>query len=98
MKTASACPATDELRQLLDGSLSGERQQECTSHMDSCQGCVSRLEAIAAGGTDISQVVERLHETQPVPNSAYWPAVQALDGRLGALLDELTTFVKARKP
>ncbi len=79
MKTSTGCPHTEELRQLLDGSLSGERQQECTDHMDSCECCQERLESIAIDGTNLSQVVEHLPDSQPVANSAYWPALRALD-------------------
>ena len=50
MKCHNQCPQADELRQLLDGTLSGERQQVCTDHMDSCQGCQSKLEGIATQG------------------------------------------------
>jgi len=60
MKAASICPNADELRQLVDGSLSGERQQECTEHIDSCTGCQAKLEQIATGGTNLSRVVEKL--------------------------------------
>lgn len=78
MKTATPCPNVEELRELVEGSLSGVRQQECTEHMDSCQGCQARLEEIATAGTNLSDIVERLHEAEPVAGSAYWPALKAL--------------------
>jgi serine/threonine protein kinase len=78
MKTGTVCPHTEELQKLLDGSLTGERQQECTDHIDSCTGCQARLESIAVEGTNLSQVVEHLSEVNPVAESAYWPALQAL--------------------
>jgi len=79
MKTKIECPQTEELRELLDGSLSGERQIECTEHMDSCQCCQAKLEEIATGGSNLSQVVEHLNVSEPVANSAYWPALRSLD-------------------
>lgn len=79
MKTTTGCPPTEELGQLLDGSLSGERQQECTDHIDTCSCCQVRLEEIATQGTNLSRVVEHLHEAEPVAASAYWPALQALE-------------------
>ncbi|MDZ4689449.1 MAG: serine/threonine-protein kinase [Planctomycetaceae bacterium] len=79
MATITNCPEPEELRQLLDGSLSGERQQDCTSHMDSCLCCQAKLEAIATDGTNLSQLVEHLDVVEPNATSAYWPAVQALD-------------------
>ncbi len=79
MKSESSCPPADELRQLLDGTLSGERQQICTDHMGVCVGCQSKLEGIATQGTNLSSVVESLHESQLPANSGYWVAAQALE-------------------
>ena len=82
MKTSTGCPDTEDLRQLLDGSLSGERQEEYTRHMDLCACCQSRLEEIATEGTNLSHVVEHLHEAEPTAGSAYWPALHALDASM----------------
>lgn len=79
MKTTTTCPATEELRHLLDGELSGERQLECTEHLDSCAGCQARLEELATAGSNLSRVVANLHASEPAATSAYWPALQALD-------------------
>lgn len=79
MKNDTACPETEELRQLLDGTLSGDQQEKYTQHMDSCGCCQSKLEEIATEGTNLSQVIEHLHESEPVAASAYWPALKALD-------------------
>jgi serine/threonine protein kinase len=73
------CPPAEELRQLLDGSLSGDRQEACTTHMDTCTCCQSLLESIATDGSNLSQVVEGLNTAEPVANSAYWPALQSLN-------------------
>ena len=78
MKTASNCPPADELQQLLTGSLSGDRQEECIRHMDSCECCQAKLESIAVDGTNLSRVVEQLHESEPMATSAYWPALASL--------------------
>lgn len=72
------CPEPEELRQLIDGSLSGERQRECTEHMDSCECCQAKLEALAVGGTNLSQIVERAYDVEPIDSSAYWPALKEL--------------------
>src|SRR5262249_31497610 len=79
MNTITACPDIKELRQLVAGSLTGERQNACTQHLDSCEHCRAKLEEIATDGTNLSQVIERLHETQPAVNSPYWAALKALD-------------------
>jgi eukaryotic-like serine/threonine-protein kinase len=79
MKISAVCPPTEDLQQLVEGALSGERQDECTHHLDSCSGCQAKLEEIATAGTNLSRVVERLHESEPATVSAYWPALKALD-------------------
>ncbi|HMF09740.1 MAG TPA: serine/threonine-protein kinase, partial [Thermoanaerobaculia bacterium] len=79
MNTATICPATEELRQLVEGSLTEKRQEACTQHLDSCEQCRAKLEEIATEGSSLSRVLERLHETQPAVNSPYWAALKALD-------------------
>ncbi len=79
MKIATNCPQTEELRQLLGGSLADERQQECTSHLESCTCCQARIEEIATDGTQLSQVIKNLHEVEPQATSAYWPALKSLN-------------------
>lgn len=79
MKPNQRCPEVEELRKLLDGTLSGDRQQACTNHMDSCHGCQSKLEGIATGGSNLSQVIEHLDDSEPPANSGYWKAAQALE-------------------
>lgn len=91
MKTGIKCPPTEELQQLLDGSLSGERQVEFTEHLDSCEYCQTKLEEIATAGTNLSGLVERIHESEPVSDSAYWPALKELDSGVSSGVAE--TFV-----
>lgn len=79
MSTNKNCPEHEELRQLLEGSLSSERLKQCTAHMDSCACCQSKLEDIATEGTGLSQVVEHLDAVVPASGSAYWPALKSLD-------------------
>lgn len=79
MKVQSNCPGAAELQHLLDGSLSGERQQECTSHMDSCECCQAKLEELATAGTNLSALVKHLDDGTPSSESAYWPALNALN-------------------
>jgi eukaryotic-like serine/threonine-protein kinase len=74
----TTCPETDELRQLLEGSLSEQRQQECTDHLDNCGCCQAKLEALATHGTTISEVCRCLERSEPAATSAYWPAFKSL--------------------
>lgn len=64
---------------MLEGTLVDHQQREFTEHLDSCGCCQAKLEEIATGGTNLSQVVEKLHEADPLATSAYWPALKALD-------------------
>jgi WD40 repeat protein len=79
MAALASCPPPEELLKLLDGSLSSERQSECTRHMDSCECCQAKLEDLATAGTKLSQVVSHMDAAEPAADSAYWRALQALD-------------------
>ena len=76
MNTTTTCPPTEELQQLIRDSLTGERQQICVEHLDSCTCCQERIEQLATEGTNLSQMVQREPELEPVETSAYWPALQ----------------------
>lgn len=92
MDVTTACPPSEELKQLIDGTLSGERQQECTRHMDSCECCQAKLEELATAGTNLSQILDHAYQAEPVASSAYWPALK----ELGADLDE--TYIPRSGP
>lgn len=92
MKTEINCPAAEELRQLLDGTLSDQQQAVCSEHLDTCQCCQTKLEGIATGGSNLSKIVQTVRESEVSANSGYWPAVRILE----ATIDE--TFVPARTP
>lgn len=95
MKPTTVCPATEELRELLSGSLPEQQQAEYAEHLGQCEGCQAKLEELATGGTNLSQVVERLHEAQPVANSAYWQAIRVA-GQATALAPTIAPETKAR--
>src|SRR5262245_8255440 len=89
MNPTTACPSTNELRGLLSGSLQEGQQAECAEHLGQCECCQAKLEELATAGTNLSQVVERLHESQPAAKSAYWPAIRAA-GQVAALAPTIT--------
>ncbi|HEV3339275.1 MAG TPA: serine/threonine-protein kinase [Pirellulales bacterium] len=78
MNTASTCPEPQELRQLLDGSLSQPRQQECTDHLDACECCQAKLEEMATDGTRLVKLCKHFERSDPEVTSAYWPALKAI--------------------
>lgn len=79
MKCNTKCPEADELQQLLAGTLTELRLQEYTEHMDSCEGCQHRLEGLATSGTNLSQLVAHLNDSEPAAQSGYWAAAQQLE-------------------
>ncbi len=89
------CPSCHELEQLLDGSLSSDQQQSCQQHMDNCACCQAKLEEIATGGSNFSQVVQGLNQADPELTSAYWPAFRAA-GK--ALADSLSAAPRLNAP
>lgn len=74
----TTCLQADELRQLISGELATQRQQECAEHLDSCTVCQGRLEEVATGGTNLTEVIEGLNEASPAETSAFWPALNSL--------------------
>ena len=72
------CPQGDELRQLLEGSLSTEKEVQCTQHLDRCGCCQTKLEDLATEQTNLSDLVKGLHDDAPQATSAYWPALNSL--------------------
>src|SRR4051812_32080439 len=73
------CPKPEELKQLIDGSLPRQEQEQCTTHLDFCACCQTKLEEIATQGSNISKVVEHLGEVEPMATSAYWPVLNTLN-------------------
>ncbi len=81
MKTG--CPSQDELLPLLSELSSGAQGEQLARHLDECASCQVKLEKLATGGTNLSQLVERVHESEPVAQSAYWPAIRAVEQAAG---------------
>ena len=73
------CPSTEELAALIDASLSGERAEACERHLDSCACCQAKLESLAVGEGNLSQVCQQLHDSAAPETSAYWPALKSLN-------------------
>src|SRR5262245_3661958 len=81
------CPTADELRSLLGGNLSDERQQECVAHLDECCSCQQAIEETATGDATFPELVEHIDQRQPGKQSAYWSAVSSIERELA------TTFI-----
>jgi serine/threonine protein kinase len=84
------CPQTEDLRQLLGNQLDSKVQEACTQHLDHCSGCQQKLEEIATEGPKLSAVVERLSDSQPLPTSAYWPALREIDRAIAQVAGQST--------
>lgn len=57
-----SCPTADELRQLIDESISAERQAELQSHLESCDACQTLLSSLVAGGESWEAAVAHLKD------------------------------------
>src|SRR5262245_1053624 len=62
MTFPSPCPASDQLRALLDGVLGDREQAELERHLDECQACPRALEQLAAGAASFADTARRLAE------------------------------------
>lgn len=60
MPTSSGCPTPDQLRALLDGSLSDVEQTSLNRHLESCESCQRTLESLVAGKESWDGVARRL--------------------------------------
>jgi hypothetical protein len=78
------CPDPNRLEGLLHGSLSDEQQRELTQHLDTCDRCQQRLEALAGGNSSWSHGIRRAGEQPPASDSAFWTALRALEKEVHA--------------
>ena len=85
--SCGSCPTAEELRELLAGSLSDARLQECVAHLDECSDCQQAIQQTATGDSTVRELVEHIDQRQPAKESAYWPAVNAVQREMA------TTFV-----
>ena len=75
MSLASTHPEPAELKALVRDGLAESRQHEIEEHLCECADCRAALDAIAgADGAELCQ----LKDACPSRESAYWPAMQAL--------------------
>jgi hypothetical protein len=81
MHANTPCPDPGCFRDLLGDRLSSDQQAAVTSHLDTCDGCQQALEHLAAGESNLPESLFRVNEDEPPSDSAYWPALAALDAQ-----------------
>ena len=81
MTEPNSCPTTDQLRQLLDGSSADSEQPLLLSHVDSCDSCQKRLEALVAGSESWDEAIAHLRR---VPESVSEPGLEEAVRRMKA--------------
>ncbi len=74
----SKCPSQEELRQLLADLPANDHKEQVTQHLEACEHCQKLLEELATGGTNLSLLVEQVHQSQPIAESAFWPAIRSV--------------------
>lgn len=79
----SNCPSHEELRQLLADLPSSEQKERLAAHLEGCEPCQAKLEDLATGGTNLSQLIEGVHKSEPLAESAFWPAIRAVGPAAG---------------
>src|SRR5262245_43023484 len=85
MLPKTGCPATDRLQALIDGRLVSAEQSELTEHLDTCQCCQRKLEALAAGEDGwCAKVCRGIDKERPATDSAFWPAMQQVRATVAA--------------
>jgi eukaryotic-like serine/threonine-protein kinase len=79
-KTDTACPNDEELRRLVRGHLTEDRQACLCDHLCACPECQGRLEEIASDGDKLFTGCMKELKRPPVPKeSAYWSAISQVE-------------------
>jgi WD40 repeat protein/serine/threonine protein kinase len=79
MNRLSPCPDRTRLQALVEGLLPEADQSELTEHLDHCERCQQTIDQLAAGSAAWSEAVRYAGVARPGPDSAFWPAVRALE-------------------
>jgi hypothetical protein len=88
--TEHDCPCPADLRGLIRGDLSDDRQAALSEHVGECAGCQERMEALATGGNlAVSDVVRHIDKAGPPSDSAYWRAVRQAEAAVTGSFDAL---------
>ncbi len=88
MSRMSVCPGRAVLKRLLDGSLSEHEQEAIEHHLDTCEACQARLDALAGGNEDLPRQMQNLREG-PAADS---PGLRRV---IGVLKDQLEPETEA---
>ena len=75
------CPPGEQLRDLVETSLSGPQQSSMIAHLDQCDDCRTRLEAIAADGEQWRAIRHNLRasdDAQILPSARLTAAIRSL--------------------
>ena len=67
-ESQNACPTSEQLKTLLDGSLTKPEQAAMQGHVDGCAACQQALEALVAGSESWDAAVGHLREETPQPD------------------------------
>ena len=86
-----SCPQPMVLERLLDGSLAPQEQSEIEHHLETCEACQARLDALAGGDEDLPRQMQNLRKG-PSPDS---PGLKRV---IGALKDDLEPEMQATGP
>jgi eukaryotic-like serine/threonine-protein kinase len=72
-----ACPPDGELKRLIDGTLTGQRQDAVTNHVGDCTACQGRMELLATGTEHLalSSTLRNIDHHTPPDKSKVWKSI-----------------------
>lgn len=74
-----ACPSTEQLKALVDGSLSDNEQLVLQQHVDGCTTCQQSLESMVAGSQSWDDAIRHVRsEPQPIPETVLSDAIKRM--------------------
>ncbi len=79
LSNAISCLSATELDALLHGSVTDAELPRMTEHLGSCAACQEALQVAATGELDIEKLVAEQPIGDVASDSAYWPAIQAVN-------------------
>ncbi|QDT60569.1 Serine/threonine-protein kinase PknL [Stieleria bergensis] len=80
-----------QLRDLINGSVDEQSAASWEKHLEDCGHCQDALQTMATGEIPIDSLVADVKSLNPPDQSAYWPAIKAIDEEIKTSLSGIST-------
>ena len=80
-----------QLRDLINGSVSVEASASWEKHLSDCGRCQDALQTMATGEIPIDSLVADAKNLNPPTESAYWPAIKAVEDEIRTSMSGIAT-------